>query len=197
MNLSLLDLLLLKFFSAMFVDIGDNHSVVDRVKLCYIYDDIDSAEVRIIYFITFLNRWGVSSNWLSGCLAYSSISSIIIVNHSMILINIVSDKFRYVYFIQIHVYNKFFLYKIRFFIIKVNLFISLWKGVKVNIFSLANFWRTMTYHQFVQDHVWFISLSVVSVASVTTSYHEITSYFSLNVWENVFKRKEVRWNPRV
>ncbi|XP_052703117.1 inositol 1,4,5-trisphosphate receptor type 2-like isoform X5 [Crassostrea angulata] len=28
----------------MFVDIGDNHSVVDRVKLCYIYDDIDSAE---------------------------------------------------------------------------------------------------------------------------------------------------------
>uniref|UniRef100_K1PW09 Uncharacterized protein n=1 Tax=Magallana gigas TaxID=29159 RepID=K1PW09_MAGGI len=32
----------------MFVDIGDNHSVVDRVKLCYIYDDIDSAELSDI-----------------------------------------------------------------------------------------------------------------------------------------------------
>lgn len=40
----------------MFVDIGDNHSVVDRVKLCYIYDDINSAEVGIIYFITFFKQ---------------------------------------------------------------------------------------------------------------------------------------------
>jgi len=29
----------------MFVDIADNHSVVDRVKLSYIYDDVDSEEV--------------------------------------------------------------------------------------------------------------------------------------------------------
>ncbi|XP_062567417.1 inositol 1,4,5-trisphosphate receptor type 3-like isoform X1 [Saccostrea cucullata] len=28
----------------MFVDIGDNHSVIDRVKLSYIYDEIDSFE---------------------------------------------------------------------------------------------------------------------------------------------------------
>lgn len=32
--------------SAMFVDIGANHSVIDRVKLSYIYDEIDSYEVR-------------------------------------------------------------------------------------------------------------------------------------------------------
>ena len=35
--------------SAMFVDIGDNHSVVDRVKFCYVYDDIDLKEVRLTY----------------------------------------------------------------------------------------------------------------------------------------------------
>ena len=29
----------------MFVDIGNNVSVVDRVKLSYIYDDIDQSEV--------------------------------------------------------------------------------------------------------------------------------------------------------
>ena len=33
------------FFSAMFVDISDNHSVVDRVKLSYIYDEVDNEEV--------------------------------------------------------------------------------------------------------------------------------------------------------
>lgn len=31
---------------AMFVDIGANHSIIDRVKLSYIYDEIDSYEVR-------------------------------------------------------------------------------------------------------------------------------------------------------
>ncbi|XP_078311676.1 inositol 1,4,5-trisphosphate-gated calcium channel ITPR2-like [Crassostrea virginica] len=31
----------------MFVDIGDNHSVVDRVKLCYVYDDIDLKEEAV------------------------------------------------------------------------------------------------------------------------------------------------------
>jgi hypothetical protein len=36
-------------FSAMFVDIADNHSVVDRVKLSYIYDDVDNEEVIYIY----------------------------------------------------------------------------------------------------------------------------------------------------
>lgn len=30
----------------MFVDIGANHSIIDRVKLSYIYDEIDSYEVR-------------------------------------------------------------------------------------------------------------------------------------------------------
>jgi hypothetical protein len=32
-------------FSALFVDIGDNVSVVDRVKLSYNYDEIDTSEV--------------------------------------------------------------------------------------------------------------------------------------------------------
>ena len=31
--------------TALFVDIGDNVSVVDRVKLSYTYDDIDTSEV--------------------------------------------------------------------------------------------------------------------------------------------------------
>ena len=29
----------------MFVDISDNHSVVDRVKLSYVYDEVDNEEV--------------------------------------------------------------------------------------------------------------------------------------------------------
>ena len=33
----------------MFVDISDNHSVVDRVKLSYIYDDVDNEEVAYIF----------------------------------------------------------------------------------------------------------------------------------------------------
>jgi len=33
--------------SAMFVDIADNHSVVDRVKLSYIYEDVDNEEVTL------------------------------------------------------------------------------------------------------------------------------------------------------
>lgn len=36
------------FISAMFVDIGANHSVIDRVKLSYVYDEIDSFEVIIL-----------------------------------------------------------------------------------------------------------------------------------------------------
>lgn len=32
----------------MFVDIGANHSIIDRVKLSYIYDDIDSFEVGYV-----------------------------------------------------------------------------------------------------------------------------------------------------
>ena len=34
--------------SALFVDIGDNVSVVDRVRLSYSYDDIDMMEVCIV-----------------------------------------------------------------------------------------------------------------------------------------------------
>jgi len=33
------------FFPAMFVNVGDNHSVIDRVKLTYNYDEIDDFAV--------------------------------------------------------------------------------------------------------------------------------------------------------
>ena len=39
------NILFLFYLSVMFVDIGNNVSVVDRVKLSYIYDDIDQSEV--------------------------------------------------------------------------------------------------------------------------------------------------------
>lgn len=31
----------------MFVNVGDNHSVIDRVKLTYNYDEIDDNEVSV------------------------------------------------------------------------------------------------------------------------------------------------------
>lgn len=79
----------------MFVDIGDNHSVVDRVKLCYIYDDIDSAEVRINFFYDFFFKTDERSIVTSLTVWLFSIF-IFVVNHSMIRIKIVSEKFRFV-----------------------------------------------------------------------------------------------------
>lgn len=88
-----------EILSAMFVDIGDNHSVVDRVKLCYIYDEIDSAEVRINFYDFFKTDEGsiVTSLtvWLFGIFIFV-VNHFFIVNHSMILIKIVSEKFRFV-----------------------------------------------------------------------------------------------------
>ena len=42
------------FFSAMFVNVGDNHSVIDRVKLTYNYDEIDDLPV------SFVTKYGIS-----------------------------------------------------------------------------------------------------------------------------------------
>lgn len=79
----------------MFVDIGDNHSVVDRVKLCYIYDDIDSAEVRInFFFMTFLKT--DEGSIVTSLTVWLFSIFIFVVNHSMIRIKIVSEKFRFV-----------------------------------------------------------------------------------------------------
>jgi len=48
----------------MFVDIKDNHSVVDRVKLSYLYDDIDNFEVSYLpYHKTFTFMFSVF--WVS------------------------------------------------------------------------------------------------------------------------------------
>ena len=44
----------------MFVDIGANHSVIDRVKLSYIYDEIDSYEVRS-------HNLYVRFDWIRSC----------------------------------------------------------------------------------------------------------------------------------
>lgn len=41
----------------MFVDIGANHSIIDRVKLSYIYDEIDSYEVRDVTCNSEFEKW--------------------------------------------------------------------------------------------------------------------------------------------
>lgn len=47
----------------MFVDIADNVSVVDRVKLSYIYDDVDNEEVCV--YLVFLRKEPGMISWLS------------------------------------------------------------------------------------------------------------------------------------
>lgn len=47
----------------MFVDIADNVSVVDRVKLSYIYDDVDNEEVSVS--LGFLRKGPGMISWLS------------------------------------------------------------------------------------------------------------------------------------
>lgn len=51
------------YFSAMFVDIGANHSIIDRVKLSYIYDDIDSFEVGYVMGTSVFFKWN-QKKWL-------------------------------------------------------------------------------------------------------------------------------------
>lgn len=44
----------------MFVDIGANHSIIDRVKLSYIYDDIDSFEVGYVMGTSVFFKWNIN-----------------------------------------------------------------------------------------------------------------------------------------
>ncbi|XP_070173454.1 inositol 1,4,5-trisphosphate-gated calcium channel ITPR3-like [Littorina saxatilis] len=50
----------------LFVDIGDNVSVVDRVKLSYTYDEIDTSEVRTLAFLNYLFALKAAYGCLNG-----------------------------------------------------------------------------------------------------------------------------------
>ncbi|XP_061178320.1 inositol 1,4,5-trisphosphate receptor type 2-like [Saccostrea echinata] len=87
----------------MFVDIGDNHSVVDRVKLSYIYDDIDSVEDRVdntqsktYKYFPMLSEW--ISNFLTsnGDMTASTIGNNLLVKQVLRLVDhLVSFGFYY------------------------------------------------------------------------------------------------------
>lgn len=84
----------LKFFLVMFVDIGDNYLVVDWVKFCYIYDDIDLVEVWINFFMIFFK---IDEGLIVISLIVWLFSIFIfVVNYFMICIKVVLEKFRFV-----------------------------------------------------------------------------------------------------
>ena len=47
------------FIPAMFVDISDNHSVTDIVRLSYIYEEVDELEVKSL-ILTFDPAWYIA-----------------------------------------------------------------------------------------------------------------------------------------
>lgn len=70
----------------MFVDIADNHSVVDRVKLSYIYDDVDNEENRTDNSKSLTYQYFPQiSQWISSFLAKNGDMTASLIGNNMLV----------------------------------------------------------------------------------------------------------------